>query len=128
MNELYHYGILGMKWGHHKAKTIGTNTNKRKTKNKKEKQIDPYKRAVRRSRIISNVGTGLLVTSKIMKSVGSDMYAKHAANATRGQAITMQILGYGSKIGKPVGIGMQVLGAATSLNVYNKYKNPYVNR
>lgn len=32
-DELYHYGILGMKWGHHKAKV---STAKAKVQNKKE--------------------------------------------------------------------------------------------
>ena len=32
-DELYHYGILGMKWGHHKAKV---STAKAKVRNKKK--------------------------------------------------------------------------------------------
>lgn len=37
-NELMHYGVLGMKWGHRKAKA-SSNT---KSVSKKKKQIDNY--------------------------------------------------------------------------------------
>ena len=37
-NELMHYGVLGMKWGHRKAKS----SSNAKSVSKKKKQIDNY--------------------------------------------------------------------------------------
>lgn len=42
-NELYHYGVLGMKWGVRKAKSTISSSNKRK---KPKQTVDPsYKKA-----------------------------------------------------------------------------------
>lgn len=49
-NELIHYGVLGMKWGHHKAKVATSKLNRKAKKAEKYQRIsDTYKQLAKQT-------------------------------------------------------------------------------
>jgi hypothetical protein len=77
-DELYHYGILGMRWRHRKSQINKINNKKRYSKRPTNKQIDSYvkntRKNVRRGRIGSTMaiaGAGLYGMARKAKPTNS---------------------------------------------------------
>ena len=102
IHELYHYGIPGMKWGHHKAPEVTvSNGNRRGTSqqteqnNKKEKKPFLYKTAVKTSKRLEKF-------SKRIPGIGKKVYTKELSDdehAKRGYAFLATVVATGVTIG-----------------------------
>lgn len=94
VHELYHYGVPGMKWGHHKAPEVTvSNGNRRKTgqqseeKTRKPKKPFFYKTAVRTSKRLEKF-------SRRIPGIGKQVYTKKLSDdehAKRGYAFLATI-------------------------------------
>ena len=101
IHELYHYGIPGMKWGHHKAPEVTvSNGNRRGTgqqtaQNNKEKKPFLYKTAVKTSKRLEKF-------SKRIPGLGKKVYTKELSDdehAKRGYAFLATVVATGVTIG-----------------------------
>ena len=109
-NELMHYGVLGMKWGHRKAKTATSGstakTSKNARKQRKQKIKSEYKKLQKNAsigdRLLYSDGTRRLAAKYIVDNNMSMTEARSKANevAMRNTAIFLAVYG---------GIGMATL-------------------
>lgn len=112
-NELYHYGVLGMKWGIRKARKNGTTytykshgqkkwekklakaQQKGKDTSKAERKLAAYKtRDSRRQSYVSSRSTGRLLATKLVLNLdGADAYRRaRASGASVGKSYINYLL------------------------------------
>ena len=78
-NELMHYGVLGMKWGHRKAKVSSNSKSTKKNKKKTSQQTNTKKKIIDKGRkIVDALNDG--AKSGILLSASLDA-AKRGAKA-----------------------------------------------
>lgn len=81
-NELYHYGVPGMRWGHRKAATSSSNTSRR-TKSETAKTTTNNKHLSKKTKI----AIGSTVAVAALAGVGAMLYRDATVEKTRTLAI-----------------------------------------
>ena len=136
-DELYHYGVPGMRWGRRKSALNRQNSSNYKGKGltvsqasrqaKKDKKTqkpkdatDKYFEKTKTNTRLKRIGYGSTIVGAVMTSIGKNMYNKHKYNASRGKVAAINILGYGGKALS--GIGPAVVTAANIKQVSDANK------
>ena len=136
-DELYHYGVPGMRWGRRKSdlnrqnsssyKGKGLTVSQASRKAKKDKKIqkpkdatDKYFEKTKTNTKLKRIGYGSTIVGAAMTSMGKNMYNKYKYNASRGKVAAINILGYGGKALS--GIGPVVITAANIKQVSDANK------
>ena len=84
-NELYHYGVPGMHWGHRKA-TSSTSNNKR-VKNKTNDTQPKKKRVSKKTKVVIGSAVAVAALAGIGAMLLSDTVADKARTVTIGKAM-----------------------------------------
>lgn len=76
-NELYHYGVPGMRWGHRKA--VSTTSNNKRIKNKTDDAQIKKKRVSKKTKVV--IGSTIAVAA--LAGVGTMLLSDAVADKTR---------------------------------------------
>lgn len=109
-SELYHYGVLGMKWGvrrsrgslnrknvsQYKGKGLTVSQAARQAKTDKAKDKE-YIAATKANSKTKRKGYGAIVAGSVMTKIGKRMYDKNKYNSTTGKTAAINVLGHGGK-------------------------------
>ena len=98
--ELYHYGVLGMRWEKRKKKETKNNSDNQQ---KKLDSTDKYISDTKTNRAIRRVGYGAKVTSAVMNHIGKRMYMTYRNDSTPGKTAIINGMGYGSRALNKIG-------------------------
>lgn len=108
-DELYHYGVLGMKWGHRKSVTSGPiNGSTKNTKRKsgqpiRDKDIDTYLESTKRNSKLRNSGYAMAIAGTAMKQIGKNQYNIYKNGSTPARTAVINGLGYGGSALQAIG-------------------------
>lgn len=118
-NELYHYGVLGMKWGIRRSRKFAQKANKAKTSEDRKKYQDKSEKiAARHERLsggknvvnrVNSISTGKAVAqSLVFGTYGAVKYnAARSKGANRGEAAFVAAL---NQLGNELSLGtMQII-------------------
>ena len=118
-NELYHYGVLGMKWGRRKTRSINKISKKSNSKNKKQKETKTFYSEKKKAATMIAIGAGSVAASLALSKISSYTYNNFKNNGTplhakivNGSHIASEAL---STIGL-IGIGTGTVKHITSYN------------
>lgn len=112
-DELYHYGVLGMKWGH--RKTIKTTNGSDDVRDKMEKKLKQSKRIRKAGVVMKLAGAAAEIASK-------NVYNKKRAGASN---LDVAIVKGGQYVGKILKKAGSITVSASYINqisAYDKYK------
>ena len=132
--ELYHYGVLGMKWGRRRSSltrqnasnykgkglTVSQASRQAKKAKKSKDATDRYHERTKTNTKLKRIGYGSAIVGAVMTSIGKNMYNKYKYNASRGKVAAINVLGYGGKA--LAGIGPTIVTAANIKQVSDANK------
>ena len=77
--ELMHYGVLGMKWGHHKAKVVTSSkkNSKKKSNTDINKSVKEYSRKYDNAEKASNIAPNIVLTFNLLAKKPSNVSVKN---------------------------------------------------
>ena len=83
--ELYHYGIPGMKWGHHKARPIAVATGRRRAAKQDYKKTPEHQAKVAKAKKAAKVGAAVVGTA--LAAYGTYKLAQYTQNKRNAAAL-----------------------------------------
>ena len=83
--ELYHYGIPGMKWGHHKARPIAVATGRRRAAKQDYKKTPEHQAKVAKAKKAAKIGAAVVGTA--LAAYGTYKLAQYTQNKRNAAAL-----------------------------------------
>lgn len=114
-DELYHYGVPGMRWGHKRAKVQSSTIKgkKRKKKQPQEDPIDKFQKQTKNTKRLRRAGYLAKFASVVASDYARRTYNKHKPGGTPGTEKTVKDINNAAKAGKALNtIGDMAIGSA----------------